>query len=81
MKQQLRQKTSEVEAALLRAKLDPHFLFNTLNNIDVLITRDPLTASLYLNKLCDIMRFVLYEARAERIPLVRTRSPSIWRFC
>ena len=69
VKQQLRQKTSEVEAALVRAKLDPHFLFNTLNNIDVLITRDPLTASLYLNKLCDIMRFVLYEASAERIPL------------
>lgn len=69
VKQELRQKTSEVEAALVRAKLDPHFLFNTLNNIDVLITRDPATASLYLNKLCDIMRFVLYEARAERIPL------------
>lgn len=69
VKQELRQKTSEVETALVRAKLDPHFLFNTLNNIDVLITRDPATASLYLNKLCDIMRFVLYEARAERIPL------------
>lgn len=69
VKEQLRQKTSEVEAALLRARLDPHFLFNTLNNIDVLIMRDALAATNYVNQLSDILRFVLYEARAERVPL------------
>jgi len=69
VKEQLARKTSEVEAALLRAKLDPHFLFNTLNNIDVLIMRDAAAASNYVNQLSDILRFVLYEARAERIPL------------
>nr|WP_240979034.1 histidine kinase [Longimicrobium terrae] len=69
VKEELARRTREVETALLRARLDPHFLFNTLNNIDVLITRDAAAASAYLNKLCDIMRFVLYEARAETIPL------------
>jgi two-component system LytT family sensor kinase len=69
LKEELRRNTAEVEMALVRSKLDPHFLFNTLNNIDVLIARDPQTASAYLNKLCDIMRFVLYETRSPTIPL------------
>lgn len=69
VKEELARKTHEVEAALVRSKLDPHFLFNTLNNIDVLIARDAAAASAYLNKLCDLMRFVLYEARAETILL------------
>lgn len=69
VKEQLTRRTAEVEAALVRAKLDPHFLFNTLNNIDVLIMRDASAASSYLNQLSDILRFVLYEARGERIPL------------
>jgi two-component system, LytTR family, sensor kinase len=69
LKQELARKTADVESALVRAKLDPHFLFNTLNNIDVLIARDPATASAYLLELSEILRFVLYQARAERIPL------------
>lgn len=40
----LRRRTTEMEVALMRATLDPHFLFNTLNNIDTLITRAPETA-------------------------------------
>ncbi len=69
LKEELRRKTDEVEAALLRSKLDPHFLFNTLNNIDVLITRNPASASLYLNQLCDILRFTLYDTKSDHIPL------------
>lgn len=69
VKEQLTKRTGEVEAALIRAKLDPHFLFNTLNNIDVLILRDATAASQYLNQLSDILRFVLYDARSERVPL------------
>jgi hypothetical protein len=69
VKEELRRRTAEVESALVRAKLDPHFLFNTLNNIDVLIARDATAASRYVNELCAILRFVLYEARADRVPL------------
>jgi LytS/YehU family sensor histidine kinase len=54
---------------LIKAQLNPHFLFNTINNIDVLILKDPEKASLYLNKLSDILRFMLYETRQEEILL------------
>ena len=55
--------------ALVKAQLDPHFLFNTLNNIDVLLLDDPVVASTYLNKLSDILRFMLYETKTETILL------------
>jgi two-component system LytT family sensor kinase len=54
---------------LLKSKINPHFLFNTINNIDVLIQIDPIKASDYLNKLSDIMRFMLYETKAAKILL------------
>ncbi|MEP6764440.1 MAG: sensor histidine kinase [Gemmatimonadaceae bacterium] len=69
VKQELTRKTVEVEEALIRAKLDPHFLFNTLNNVDTLILRDAQAASKYLNKLSEILRFVLYDAHAALVPL------------
>ena len=71
LKTQLRQKQEETELALLKSQLHPHFLFNTLHNIDVLIGKDPELASLYLNKLSDILRFVLYETKTGLIPLER----------
>ncbi|MEO8451178.1 MAG: sensor histidine kinase, partial [Gemmatimonadota bacterium] len=69
VKEELAHKTHDMELALIRSKLDPHFLFNTLNNIDVLIAKDPATASAYLNRFSDILRFVLYETDGEAIPL------------
>jgi two-component system, LytTR family, sensor kinase len=55
--------------ALVKSQLNPHFLFNTLNNIDILIAKDAEKASDYLNKLSDIMRFMLYETKTEQISL------------
>jgi hypothetical protein len=69
LKAELRQKNFETELALIKAQLNPHFLFNTINNIDVLILRDPAQASLYLNKLSDILRFLLYESQNEKVEL------------
>lgn len=69
LKEALQKKNHQTEMALLKAQLDPHFLFNTLNNIDVLILRDPAEASLYLNKLSDILRFMLYETQTDEILL------------
>ncbi|CAN5839417.1 hypothetical protein BH11BAC4_BH11BAC4_02300 [soil metagenome] len=69
LKQQLQQQQFNTELALVKSQLNPHFLFNTINNIDVLITKDPEVASAYLNKLSDIMRFMLYETKAAHIPL------------
>lgn len=68
-KEELSRKNFEMELALIKSQISPHFLFNTLNNIDVLITKNAEKASLYLNKLSDIMRFMLYETKNEKIPL------------
>lgn len=64
--------TNQLE--LLKSKINPHFLFNTINNIDMLIQKDANKASEYLNKLSDIMRFMLYETREEKIPLTKELS-------
>lgn len=71
LKEQLQQKNHEMEMALVKAQLDPHFLFNTLNNIDILILKDATEASNYLNKLSDIMRFMLFETKKDTIPLAQ----------
>lgn len=71
MKELLREKNYEMEMALVKSQLDPHLLFNTINNIDALILRDAVTASDYLNKLSDIMRFILYETKTDKILLSR----------
>jgi LytS/YehU family sensor histidine kinase len=67
----LEKKSCAMELALLKSRINPHFLFNTINNIDVLIREDAAKASDYLNKLSHLMRFMLYETRAERIPLAK----------
>ena len=69
IKEALTRQTSELEMQLVRSQLSPHFLFNTLNNIDVLIQRDPDKASEYLIQLSEILRFMLYEAKDELRPL------------
>lgn len=69
LKEALKEKTYEMEMALIKSQLDPHLLFNTINNIDALILKDAVTASDYLNKLSDIMRFMLYETKPDQILL------------
>jgi len=56
---------------LLKSQINPHFLFNTLNNIDVLIQQEPLKASEFLKKLSEILRFILYESDSATIPLAK----------
>jgi two-component system LytT family sensor kinase len=70
-KTELEKKNLQMELSLLKTHLNPHFLFNTLNNIDILIETDPTAASSYLQKLSDILRFVVYETSQEKIPLTK----------
>lgn len=69
IKAELQKDKIESQLELLKSKLNPHFLFNTLNNIDILIQDEPNKASEYLKKLSEILRFMLYETNTERIPL------------
>jgi sensor histidine kinase YesM len=66
LKEELAQKSFEMELALIKSQINPHFLFNTINNIDVLINKDAGKASEYLNKLSDILRYMVYETKTEK---------------
>jgi len=57
------------ELKLLRSQLSPHFLFNTLNNIDSLIYQDHKKASAAVVKLSDLLRYMLYEAPEDKVEL------------
>ncbi|HEV8158952.1 MAG TPA: histidine kinase [Pyrinomonadaceae bacterium] len=71
LKEELAQKSFEMELALIKSQINPHFLFNTINNIDVLINKDAGKASEYLNKLSDILRYMVYETKTEKISLAK----------
>jgi two-component system LytT family sensor kinase len=70
-KQALMLQNARSELALLKMQVSPHFLFNTLNNIDYLVTSDTAKASESIAKLGDILRYMIYDAEAEKIPLSR----------
>ena len=57
------------ELALIKAKVNPHFLFNTLNNIYSLVYKKSDEAPEAIMKFSSIMRFVLNEANSEFIML------------
>jgi two-component system, LytTR family, sensor kinase len=70
-KAQLDKEKLVMELDLLRSKLNPHFLFNTLNNIDSLIHQNPEKASAALLQLSEIMRYLTYETSSEYVELKR----------
>ncbi len=69
-KAELESKNRISEMALLRSQLNPHFLFNTLNNIDTLIMKDQQKASDAIIKLSDILRSVIYESD-EKVTIIK----------
>lgn len=57
------------ELSKLRNQINPHFLFNTLNNLNTLITTNPAKASAVALGLSDVLRFYLYEADQDSVLL------------
>ena len=64
-----RRKTTEAELVWLKHQLNPHFLFNTLNNISSLTQIDPDRAQESIAQLSDLLRYALYDSEAEKVPL------------
>lgn len=53
----------------LKAQLNPHFLFNSLNNVRALIAEDPQRAQAMVTRLANLLRYSLASATAETVPL------------
>ena len=64
-----RRKSAEAELTWLKNQLNPHFLFNTLNNISSLTQIDPEQAQDRIGQLSEALRYALYESNAEKVPL------------
>jgi len=67
---ELKARLAHAELELLRAQLEPHFLFNALNTIAGLIRGSrPVLATTALAKLSELLRYVIEASRQDRVPL------------
>jgi LytS/YehU family sensor histidine kinase len=71
---ELEAQNKDSELALLRNQINPHFLFNTLNNIDTLISDNQEEASDAIMRLSEIMRYMLYDSNTRFVPLQKEIS-------
>ncbi|TXF90294.1 sensor histidine kinase [Neolewinella aurantiaca] len=62
-----RQLTSELR--FLKAQVNPHFLFNTLNNLYYLAVNQSDQTPEVIAKLSGMMRYMIHESNAEKVPL------------
>ena len=61
----------EAEMRTLKAQLNPHFLFNGLNNIRALVTEDPAGARTMMTHLSDLLRHTIQFSDAEQVTVAR----------
>ncbi|NAS30750.1 sensor histidine kinase [Flavobacteriaceae bacterium R38] len=66
---QLKNDKNEAELALLKSKIDPHFFFNTLNNLYGLAIKKSDDAPKAILKLSEIMRYTIYEGENETVAI------------
>ena len=66
---ELQSATLHSELRFLKNQINPHFLFNMLNNANVLIRKNPAEASQVLFKLEDLLRYQMNDNFREHVPL------------
>lgn len=62
--------TVDMELTALKNQINPHFLFNMLNNVNMLVKRDPDKASIIIVKLSEFLRHQLYDNNSETTSLM-----------
>lgn len=67
--QERKQKEVEAELAWLKNQINPHFLFNTLNNISCLTQIDADEAQDAVMQLSDLLRYAMYETNKPKVPI------------
>lgn len=65
----LKKSSLEAELGELKNQLNPHFLFNMLNNVNTLVLTEPKIASVIIMKLSGFLRYLLYENNKSRVSL------------
>ena len=66
----LKRRTTELEMQALRAQMNPHFIFNSLNSINrFILQNNKVQASEYLTKFSKLIRLILQNSQAAFIPL------------
>ena len=66
-KQELENQTMVSELKFLRSQINPHFLFNTLNNLYALTLKKSDKAPEIVLKLSEMMRYMLYECNESKV--------------
>ncbi|MBL8242925.1 MAG: histidine kinase, partial [Rhodanobacteraceae bacterium] len=66
-----RRQALRAELDALKAQLNPHFLFNSLNALHALIDQDPPRARELVLELSDVLRYVLREGAQDLVPLAQ----------
>ena len=65
----MREELSRSRLQMLKAQINPHFMFNVLNHVHVLIRKEPELADALLLQYTDILRYQLYNGDKETIPI------------
>lgn len=67
----LQRESLRLEIHLLRAQVNPHFLFNTLNNLYTLVVKQDARAPAIVQHLTHLMHYTVYESNAPLMPLAQ----------
>ena len=65
----LQAQLAEARLAVLRTRLNPHFLFNTLNAVSALVATDPRGVRNMIAHLSELLRYALSDTNEQEIPL------------
>jgi two-component system, LytTR family, sensor kinase len=66
---QLQAQLAEARLAVLRTRLNPHFLFNTLNAVSALVAKDPRGVRNMIALLSELLRYAITDSKEQEIPL------------
>jgi sensor histidine kinase YesM len=67
--EQLKKENLQTQLESLKAQVNPHFLFNSLNSLSSLISEDPAKAEKFLDEMCKVYRYLLRNSEDDLAPL------------
>ena len=68
---QLKSENLDAELKFLRSQINPHFLFNALNNIYNLSLKKSESTPEFIVKLSEILRYIIYDCNEQKVPLLK----------